>query len=184
VIFLVALGAAPAAHAQSLTIEARGNADRFGTVRNVGGFKPVRDPRLRAAIAAYGTPSRRVGAGSEVCRVSWADIGAKLLFANFGGVDACRPANGLVQGGRLSGRAGAPPAACAWATAYAACAPSTRAPSATATSCGSPPDFPGSAPPALPRAGGMDARWARALVHRPGLRRRGLTTPDVGFAAG
>jgi hypothetical protein len=102
-IFLVALGAAPAAHAQSLTIEARGNADGFGTVRNVGGFKPVRDPRLRAAIAAYGTPSRRVGAGSEVCRVSWADIGAKVLFANFGGVDACRPANGLIQGGRLSG---------------------------------------------------------------------------------
>ena len=65
-------------------------------MRAIGDFKPPRNPRLGAAIRAYGDPSRTSG-GGEICRVRWADIGVRITFQNFGGVDSCEPSGGRAQ---------------------------------------------------------------------------------------
>ena len=92
----VTLAAVPAAQAQSFTIKARGSQTGLGKVHAIGDFKPSRNPRLGAAIRAYGQPTSRVG-GGEICRVRWAALGVRIAFQNFGGVDSCDPRGGRAQ---------------------------------------------------------------------------------------
>ena len=92
------------AHAGPRTIEARGNAHGFGRVLAIGDFKPARDPTLGAAIDAYGDPTRRRGGGGgSGCTVSWRSAGVRIVFANFGGADACSRDGGRMQVARASG---------------------------------------------------------------------------------
>jgi hypothetical protein len=79
-----------------LVIKARGSNTTLGTVKAIGDFKPSRDPRLAAAIRAYGQPSSKRG-GGELCRVRWAPLGVAIRFQNFGAVDSCDPSDGLAQ---------------------------------------------------------------------------------------
>jgi hypothetical protein len=88
-------GAAPA-DARPFVIEARGSETGPGVVRAIGDFRPARNPRLGAAIRAYGQPTSRRG-GGEICRVRWADLGVRITFQNFGGVDSCEPSGGRAQ---------------------------------------------------------------------------------------
>jgi hypothetical protein len=97
----VALGATPAAQARSFVIKARGSQTTLGEVRAIGDFKPSRNPRLGAAIRAYGEPTSRRG-GGEICTVRWADLGVKIVFVNFGGFDSCKR-RGLAQKAVVSG---------------------------------------------------------------------------------
>jgi hypothetical protein len=94
--------AAPAAGAASFVIKARGSQTALGEVRAIGDFKPSRNPRLAAAIRAYGQPTTKSGRG-EVCRVRWARIGVRIRFQNFGAVDSCEPRHGLAQNAVIKG---------------------------------------------------------------------------------
>lgn len=87
--------AAPAA-ARPFVIEARGDETGPGVVHAIGNFRPARNPRLGAAIRAYGDQSGSSG-GGEICRVRWADLGVRITFQNFGGVDSCEPSGGRAQ---------------------------------------------------------------------------------------
>lgn len=84
-----AAGASAAARRLYLKADSRG-------LVTVGGFHPLRDARLRAAIRALGEPTGSSG-GGEACRVRWSNIGLLMLFANFGGGDACAPDQGYAQ---------------------------------------------------------------------------------------
>ena len=94
---LVALALAPAAEARSFVIAARGSEDSVGVVKRIGDFRPARNPTLAAAVRAIGDPTSTSGGGSEACTVRWRRLGLTILFANFGGVDACDPREGLAQ---------------------------------------------------------------------------------------
>lgn len=87
---VLAAVAAPAASAQApdYTIRAKGSSSGLGSVSAIGGFKPTVDASLEAATAAFGKPTS-VGKTATVCRVGWKPIGLRILFANFGGGDAC-----------------------------------------------------------------------------------------------
>jgi hypothetical protein len=91
-----ALSAPAAAGARPFVIEARGSETGPGVVRAIGDFRPARNPRLGAAIRAYGPTTSRRG-GGEICRVRWAGIGVRITFQNFGGVDSCEPSGGRAQ---------------------------------------------------------------------------------------
>jgi hypothetical protein len=91
-----ALSAPAAAGARPFVIEARGSETGPGVVRAIGDFRPARNPRLGAAIRAYGPTTSRRG-GGEICRVRWAGIGVRIAFQNFGGVDSCEPSDGRAQ---------------------------------------------------------------------------------------
>jgi hypothetical protein len=93
---IASLAAAPAAEGRSFVIHARGSSDSLGTVKRIGDFKPDRNATLAAAVRAYGEPSSTAG-GGDTCRVRWRRLGVTILFANFGGADACEPADGLAQ---------------------------------------------------------------------------------------
>jgi hypothetical protein len=91
----VAWGAAPAAAGapQSMTVVTR---DAF--VTRIGTFRPSENPRMSAAIRAFGRPTSRRGRGSA-CTVRWRGIGLKIVFANFGspGVSTCLSSVGRAQ---------------------------------------------------------------------------------------
>jgi hypothetical protein len=90
---LLAVAAAPAAGQSPRTIATE---DAF--VTRIGTFQPSQNPRLSAAIRAFGSPSSRRGRGSA-CTVRWRGIGLKIVFANFGspGVSTCRGSVGRAQ---------------------------------------------------------------------------------------
>jgi hypothetical protein len=90
------LATASPAGARPFVVEARGSETSLGVVRAIGDFRPARNPRLGAAIRAFGRPSSRRG-GGEICRVRWADLGVRITFQNFGGVDSCEPSGGRAQ---------------------------------------------------------------------------------------
>jgi hypothetical protein len=96
------LAAAAPATARPFVIEARGSEKGPGVVRAIGDFRPARNPRLRAAIRAFGDPSATSG-GGEICRVRWADLGVRITFQNFGGVDSCEPSGGRAQKAVVAG---------------------------------------------------------------------------------
>jgi hypothetical protein len=98
---VLALAAPAAAQAHPFVIEARGNDDGFGRVVAMGDFKPPRDPRLGAAIAAYGQPARIRSTGRAGCRAAWPALGVRILFVNLGGGIACDPALGKAQEARI-----------------------------------------------------------------------------------
>ena len=84
------------ADARSFVVHATGSETGPGVVRSIGDFKPARNPKLGAAIRAFGQPTSRRG-GGEICRVRWANLGVKITFQNFGGVDSCTAAGGRAQ---------------------------------------------------------------------------------------
>jgi hypothetical protein len=110
---LVALAvcAQPAAAAPaSMSIVARD-----ASVTRIGTFRPSENPRLSAAVRAFGRPSSRRGRGSA-CTVRWRRLGLKILFANFGapGVSTCNGSVGRAQsfvasGARFTTQAGLRP---------------------------------------------------------------------------
>jgi hypothetical protein len=89
------LTAAAPADARSFVLRASGSAAGLGVVRAIGDFKPTVNPRLRAAVRAFGQPTSRRG-GGEICRVRWNRFGLLIRFQNFGGFDSCGP-RGLAQ---------------------------------------------------------------------------------------
>jgi hypothetical protein len=91
-----ALAAAAPAGARPFVVEARGSKTSLGVVRAIGDFRPAGNPRLGAAIRAFGRPSSRRG-GGEICRVRWAALGVRITFQNFGGADSCEPSGGRAQ---------------------------------------------------------------------------------------
>jgi hypothetical protein len=93
-------GAAPA-DARSFVLRATGSQTGLGEVRAIGDFKPAVNPRLRAAVRAFGQPSSRRG-GGEICRVRWNRFGLLIVFQNFGGFDSCGP-RGLAQKAVVTG---------------------------------------------------------------------------------
>jgi hypothetical protein len=99
----LATASVPARAADSLLISARGSANHFGQVIAIGNFRPGPDSTLAAAIRAYGDPSSRRGTGSKACDVRWSPLGVRILFADFGGGVACRPADGNAQSATVSG---------------------------------------------------------------------------------
>jgi hypothetical protein len=90
------------ADARSFVLRATGSETSLGSVRAIGDFKPAQNPRLRAAIRAFGQPSGSSG-GGEICRVRWARLGVRIQFQNFGGVDSCEPRHGRAQKAIVSG---------------------------------------------------------------------------------
>jgi hypothetical protein len=84
-------GAAPA----SMTI-----VTHDASVSRIGMFRPSENPRLSAAIRAFGRPSGRLAQGSA-CRVTWRRLELKIVFANFGGTapgqTTCTPSVGRAQ---------------------------------------------------------------------------------------
>lgn len=101
---LAAAGAAavPAvALGQERVVEVRG-----ASVERIGGWSAESDPTLGAARRAFGRPtsSRRIGDRTG-CTVRWGRPGLRVVFANFGGADACSPAGGRAQIAILTGPA-------------------------------------------------------------------------------
>jgi len=55
-------------------------------VQSLGGFHPIRNPTVRAAVRAFGRPSsRQPRYGGEGCKLSWRKIGLQVTFAYYGG---------------------------------------------------------------------------------------------------
>ncbi len=84
------------AAAQPFTVETR----EF-SVSRIGPFRPADDPRLSAAIRAFGRPStRKLDRGT--CRVEWRRVRLRITFENFGGArkgqTACTASVGRAQG--------------------------------------------------------------------------------------
>ena len=94
--------AAPA-DARSFVIRATGSTTGLGEVQAIGDFKPATNPRLGAAVRAFGPTSSRRG-GGEICRVRWANLGVFGIFQNFGGRgSSCQGRIGLAQKVVVSG---------------------------------------------------------------------------------
>jgi hypothetical protein len=75
---LLGLGAVPAGAAPaSMTIVTR---DAF--VTRIGTFRPSENPRVSAAVRAFGRPTSRRARGSA-CTVRWRGLGLKIVFASF-----------------------------------------------------------------------------------------------------
>lgn len=74
-------------------------------VQNLGGFHPIRNPTVGAAVKAFGRPSsRRPRYGGSGCDLSWRKIGLKITFAYYGGKgSACR--RGIAKKGVIEGTA-------------------------------------------------------------------------------
>jgi hypothetical protein len=104
---LVAAAAAVAGAAGSLPEPAEGRlyikARTTGAVPTLGRFHPSRNPRYRAAIRAFGEPDSERGGDGDACTVRWRRLGLTILFANFGGYDACRPYYGYAQSAVIKG---------------------------------------------------------------------------------
>lgn len=77
-------------------------------VYNLGGFHPIRNPTVGAAVKAYGRPSsRRPRFGGSGCDISWRRIGIQMTFAYFGGGGgrraACRANRGVAKSALIRG---------------------------------------------------------------------------------
>lgn len=87
---------AAAAATESLTI-----VTRDFQVSRIGPFRPAVNPRLSAAITAFGRPSER-RLGRSGCRVEWRHLRLRITFANFGAVrrgqTTCTASVGRAQG--------------------------------------------------------------------------------------
>jgi len=72
---------------------------RDASVTRIGTFRPSENPRLSAAIRAFGRPSSRRGSGDTSCRVHWSRLGLRMLFVNLGapGRSACGRSVGKAQ---------------------------------------------------------------------------------------
>ncbi|HEY5709889.1 MAG TPA: hypothetical protein VIS51_10875 [Solirubrobacterales bacterium] len=77
-------------------------------VQNLGGFHPLRNPTVGAAVKAFGRPSsRQPRYGGSGCEVSWRKIGLKMTFAYYGGgggrTAACRANRGVAKSALIQG---------------------------------------------------------------------------------
>ncbi len=79
-------------------------------VQNLGGFHPLRNPTVGAAVKAFSRPSsRRPRYGGSGCEVSWRKIGLKMTFAYYGGgggrTAACGANRGVAKSALIQGSA-------------------------------------------------------------------------------
>ncbi|HEU5062474.1 MAG TPA: hypothetical protein VFT79_04890 [Solirubrobacterales bacterium] len=76
-------------------------------VQNLGGFHPLRNPTVGAAVRAFGRPSsRQPRYGGSGCDVSWRKIGLKMTFAYYGGGGrwaACQGGKGVAKTALIQG---------------------------------------------------------------------------------
>jgi hypothetical protein len=71
---------------------------------SIAGFRVKPDGRLAGAIRALGRPSSRSYLWSgEGCRVRWTRLGARMIFYNLGGDDACSGRHGFFMDALLTG---------------------------------------------------------------------------------
>jgi hypothetical protein len=100
VAFVASAGAAAdAANAQPRII-----ARPSGVVKTLGAFHPSHNPHYGAAVRAYGeADSERTLGSADACRVRWAYLGLTIVFANFGGYNACDRSQGLAQSAVIKG---------------------------------------------------------------------------------
>jgi hypothetical protein len=89
-------------------------------VQNLGGFHPIRNPTVGAAVRAYGRPSsRRLRYAGAGCEITWPKIGLRMSFAYYGGGPgtglACRPGRGIAKSALIIG-----PGADRWRTSRGA----------------------------------------------------------------
>jgi hypothetical protein len=91
-----AIGQPEAEAAPSYTIQTS-----RGAVARIGGFRPNRDPTIRAAVRRFGRPSARRLTSDNSCRVDWRQLKLRIEFANFGahgpGQTTCSPSVGKAQ---------------------------------------------------------------------------------------
>ena len=94
-------------HALAHTSRAPGRVLRASTrrVSRIGRWNPTTHPNYRSALRRFGRVNRERGGDGDACRVRWPKIGLTVLFANFGGYDACDPRYGRAQKAWVSGRA-------------------------------------------------------------------------------
>lgn len=81
---VLALAAVPPASATAAT-SAFTIVTRDYYVSRIGPFRPAQNPRLSAAIRAFGRPSSRK-LDRSTCRVEWRRLRLRIYFENFGGV--------------------------------------------------------------------------------------------------
>jgi len=78
-------------------------------VQNLGGFHPIRNPTVGAAVKAFGRHSlRQPRYGGSGCDLSWSKIGLKITFAYYGGGGrwaACRAGRGIAKSALIQGSA-------------------------------------------------------------------------------
>ncbi|HEX6153641.1 MAG TPA: hypothetical protein VFZ19_08990 [Solirubrobacterales bacterium] len=77
-------------------------------VQNLGGFHPLRNPTVGAAVKAFGrSSSRQPRYGGSGCEVRWRKIGVKMTFAYYGGgggrTAACGANRGIAKSALLQG---------------------------------------------------------------------------------
>lgn len=69
-------------------------------VSRIGPFRPAQNPRLSAAIRAFGRPTSRK-LNRSTCRVEWRRLRLRIYFENFGlvapGQTTCTPSAGNAQ---------------------------------------------------------------------------------------
>jgi hypothetical protein len=81
-----------------------------GGVQNLGGFHPISNPTVGAAVKALGPPSsRQPRYGGSGCDLSWGELGLKMTFAYFGGGGgrraACQASRGVAKTALIQGSA-------------------------------------------------------------------------------
>lgn len=97
---LAAINTASGAHTLGITATSNG-------LKNLGGFHPLKNPELGAAIEDFGRPdSRDERYGGNGCRVRWKNIGLQINFSYYGGgpESACSPSTGRAQDAVVKGK--------------------------------------------------------------------------------
>ncbi len=81
---------------------------RRGAITRLGALNVSRDPRLWAAVRAFGEPDEKNASyRGVVCRVRWSRLGLRATFINLGGGgSACKEDLGNLQNGTIKGEAG------------------------------------------------------------------------------
>lgn len=107
----VSASGAPLQARQTLVIRANS-----AGVQSLGGFHPLRDPTVGAAMKAFGRPSsRQPRYGGSGCTASWRKIGLEMTFAYFGAGGgrraACQASRGVAKSASIEG-----PEAAGWRT--------------------------------------------------------------------
>lgn len=108
---LAVLATTAAAHRAPTTALSSGSAlviraDSAG-LHSLGGFHPLRNPTVGAAVRAFGRPSsRQARYGGDACDISWEKIGLEMSFAYYGlggRWAACQGSRGIAKFARIEG---------------------------------------------------------------------------------
>lgn len=96
---IAAIAAAPASASSGTSAFTIVTRDYY--VSRIGPFRPAQNPRLSAAIRAFGRPSSRK-LDRSTCRVEWRRLRLRITFENFGGAlpgqTTCTASVGRAQG--------------------------------------------------------------------------------------